>query len=184
MSSDLEGYTDVIWITGIWLFMGYFFMELGSNSKPLFGESTKAHQYWGERIFGNLLEQSIFFIVSLWIHAIFSSKDDAATLGYTWLAFRALYPWVWMWNGRFKVPDQLLITLPQYSIILYMMGSTMLQLKYNINVKDLSFGNKWYGVVLFGIFFNLVFGFCMLFTKFVIKPNFFKERVTNNPKPS
>ena len=156
------------------MLLSYLFMELGSHAK-LSKQSSKEHQLWGQRIFLNMHEQSTLFLVSLWCHAVFSSKEDAATLGYMWLACRAIYPWIWMWNGKFKIPDQILSTMPQYSFVLYMMGSTVLQYKYNFDVKE-KCGGLWMGVLAFCMLFNLAFVFCGIFSKFIIEPNFFIEK--------
>merc|ERR1712023_39298 len=45
-----------------------------------------------DRSVGNLLEQTPPFLLSLWLHALTASADDAAWLGWIWLLLRATYP--------------------------------------------------------------------------------------------
>ena len=64
-----------------------------------------------DRTVGNMCEQSVPFLLSLWMHAVFIDGRAAAKLGWAWLCFRALYPAVfgslWVFSS----------TLPRYSII-------------------------------------------------------------------
>ena len=45
-----------------------------------------------DRSVGNLLEQSLPFLLALWLNAFIVSPVDAAGLGWSWLFLRALYP--------------------------------------------------------------------------------------------
>ena len=45
-----------------------------------------------DRSVGNMLEQTPPFLISLWLHALMASADDAARLGWAWLLLRASYP--------------------------------------------------------------------------------------------
>ena len=66
-----------------------------------------------DRTVGNMMEQSLPFLVSLWLHAIFVDIGSAAQLGWIWLLFRAIYPVVFA-RG---VPLLFLSTVPGYSIL-------------------------------------------------------------------
>merc|ERR1711915_475241 len=67
----------------------------------------------GDRTAGNMLEQSLPFLVSLWLHALVVSPDTAAYYGWLWLAFRSFYPIVY----RLGVPFLFLSTAPGYVLI-------------------------------------------------------------------
>ena len=47
-----------------------------------------------DRTSGNMVEQAIPFLVSLWLHAVFVSPTGAAKLGWLWLLFRSIYPFL------------------------------------------------------------------------------------------
>ena len=64
------------------------------------------------RVVGNTLEQAPAFLLALWLHAAFVSCQGAATLGWWWVGFRCLYPFVW---GR--GPFIFISTMPGYTII-------------------------------------------------------------------
>ena len=64
------------------------------------------------RVVGNMLEQAPCFLLALWLHAAFVDCSGAATLGWVWIAFRCLYPFVW---GR--IPWIFCSTLPGYGVI-------------------------------------------------------------------
>lgn len=72
---------------------------------------------WADRSVGNLLEQLPPFFLSLISYALFVSANNAALLGWAWIGFRALYPFLF---GH--MPGLLLSTMPAYSIVWYMLG--------------------------------------------------------------
>ena len=45
-----------------------------------------------DRTVGNMLEQSMPFLTSIWLHAFTASPATAAWFGWVWLLLRALYP--------------------------------------------------------------------------------------------
>lgn len=45
-----------------------------------------------DRTSGNLIEQAIPFLTSLWLCAVFTNPQEAATIGWYYVLFRALYP--------------------------------------------------------------------------------------------
>jgi len=70
-----------------------------------------------DRTVGNYLEQLPPFLVSLWLYAFYVSAPGAESVGYAWLAARALYPFVFS-KG---VPYLFLSTFPAYGFIWYML---------------------------------------------------------------
>ena len=68
----------------------------------------------GERAFGNLHEQSIIFLVSLWMHALFVDVPTAAMLGWAWLGFRFSYVVIWSLTAGKIMPAILISTMPMY----------------------------------------------------------------------
>ena len=66
-----------------------------------------------DRTVGNLMEQSVPFLVSLLLSAAFGGNiDDTARLGWIYLAFRSLYPFVFS-RGLLVIVS----TLPNYLTI-------------------------------------------------------------------
>ena len=125
-------YKDPIKVTVSFLGLYYAFLSLQSFSKFYIfnkakteskGEkvnfakikygSTDRIALMGDRSVGNLLEQSVPFLTSLWLHAVFVSPQSAATLGWAYLGFRSIYPVVF-YKG---LPYLFLSTIPGYAII-------------------------------------------------------------------
>jgi uncharacterized MAPEG superfamily protein len=83
-----------------------------SLSKIKYG-STDRLALTSDRTVGNLMEQSIPFLLGLWLCAVVESPDYAATIGWYWLISRAMYPFVFYYG----IPYLLLSTLPGYAFI-------------------------------------------------------------------
>merc|ERR1711953_1532974 len=82
---DAAPLAPVILVTSAWGLMYYAFMQLGpASGMGGYGESQKT---WGSRTFGNLQEQSIIFIVALWLYGLFMDAGEAAHMGWAYLAF-------------------------------------------------------------------------------------------------
>ena len=130
----------------------------------------------GARAFGNLHEQSIVFLVSLWVHALFEDVDGAAKLGSVYLGLRALYPVVWTLCGGFDMKI-LVTTMPQYGIILWMLGTTVAKASFGTDLKALAMGSDAVGCAAMTALFFAQFNIdCM-----VIHPicaGFFSEEKT------
>lgn len=86
------------------------------NRRLAGGYSDKQIQM-GERAFGNLHEQSIIFLVSLWMHALFVDASSAASLGWAWLYFRLGYVVIWGLTAGKIMPAILISTMPMYGYI-------------------------------------------------------------------
>lgn len=69
-----------------------------------------------DRAVGNYLEQTPPFLVALWLHAAFVSPHRAACAGWTWIAARAVYPWVY----RLPFPGVFVSTMPAYACVFYL----------------------------------------------------------------
>jgi hypothetical protein len=85
---DAAPLAPVLLVTAAWAAMYYSFLQLGPSAR-LSGKG-EAQATMGARAFGNLHEQSDIFLVALWVHALFWSVADAATMGWAYLGFRAL----------------------------------------------------------------------------------------------
>ena len=83
-----------------------------SLSSIKYGKSGGLPVLRASRAAGNMLEQSIPFLVSLWLHAILVNTSDAANLGLLWLVIRSFYPLVF---GKGAL--LFLVTVPNYAII-------------------------------------------------------------------
>ena len=71
-----------------------------------------------DRSVGNMMEQAIPFLVSLWLHALVVGAPSAAQTGWLWIASRAIYPLVF----QMGLPYLFLSTIPGYLCILYMLS--------------------------------------------------------------
>lgn len=70
-----------------------------------------------QRTVGNLMEQAIPFLTSLWLHAVFVSPESAANIAWIYIITRAYYPIVFYLG----LPYILFSTLPGYSCIFYLL---------------------------------------------------------------
>ena len=86
--------------------------------------SGKGKMLTADRAVGNLLEQSLPFLLSMYMHAALVSSSQAATIGWIWLAFRSIYPFVY----PIAFPAIFVSTLPSYTCIIYMLGTAVLEL--------------------------------------------------------
>ena len=73
--------------------------KISKDKAPSFGDvkyggaaGTKFFALTADRTAGNMMEQSLPFLIALWLHGLFVSPIGAAKLGWCWLASRALYP--------------------------------------------------------------------------------------------
>ncbi len=71
----------------------------------------------GDRSVGNMLEQAIPFLGSLWLHAVFVDPVVAARYGWLYILFRSIYP-IGFYMG---LPYILCSTIPGYLIIFSLM---------------------------------------------------------------
>merc|ERR1712096_306098 len=120
-------------------------MQLGPSA-GMSGKS-EAQQTMGKRAFGNLHEQSIAFLVALWSHALFLDVDGAARMGWAYLALRAFYPVIWCLCGGFSM-KVLAVTMPMYGIVVWLMGTTVAQVNFGLDLKaTAAFGSDFVGCV-------------------------------------
>jgi len=82
-----------------------------------------------DRTVGNMLEQSVPFLMALWLNAAVNSPRSAAHLGWAWLALRACYPLAFhrkpLPGARFGVSSLSLITYPSYALICALLGGAV-----------------------------------------------------------
>lgn len=94
-----------------------FFQARRKDPKISFGKikysSTETTARVADRTAGNMMEQAIPFLVSLWLCAIFESPTYASRLGWLWLLFRSFYPFVFagIWLPASTVPGYVFISL-------------------------------------------------------------------------
>ena len=84
-----------------------------------------------DRSVGNMLEQTPSFLVSLWLHALIGSADEAAWLGWVWLFLRASYPLafahpsmspaLWGVQRRIGISWISFVTWPSYMVVWYLL---------------------------------------------------------------
>merc|ERR1711998_438978 len=111
---ELEPVKDVVLVTCGWAVMYYVFMQMGPATKQSGGGPKRSNAM--SRIFGNLHEQSIIFLVSMWMMALFVDADRAASIGKAYLGFRLLYPMIVIGCGGNILPAIFLSPMPQYGI--------------------------------------------------------------------
>ncbi len=170
--SDAALLAPVISVTGAWAVLYYLFMQLGPSA-ALTGKVAEQVE-WGRRAFGNLHEQSVIFLPALWMHALFTSVPEAAMMGWSYLAFRALYPILWAIGGGFG--SQVFIsTLPQYGIVIYMLAVPVVQVSFGVDLKAMAMGSNTIGcsigVAAFFALFQINANITQnIFKSFFIKP--------------
>ena len=102
-------------------------------------------------------EQAPLFLLSLWMFALVlpDGADRAATLGWTYLAFRALYPAIWLFIGGedgAPFPQMFISTFPQYAINFYMAFSVLMAYGQSEDTEDW-FKHDLVGVLVFTIIY-------------------------------
>ena len=70
-----------------------------------------------QRTVGNLMEQAIPFLTSLWLHAVFVSPESAANVAWIYIITRSYYPIVFYLG----LPYILFSTFPGYGCIFYLL---------------------------------------------------------------
>lgn len=87
---------------------------------------TSEGMYSVQRITGNTLEQMVPFLLSQWLYAAYVDAAGAATLGWLYVFFRALYGPLWAVYGEFTVLVEL-STNPAYSVIYLLVAGVALK---------------------------------------------------------
>jgi len=165
----LTGLEGPALINAAWVILAYNLMPLGptANGLGMGGKSMNdAQKRWGDRAFGNMIEQAPMFLSSLWLHALFVSSTVATQLGAIYLALRLCYPIIWaVWGGAKGVPFNpytwkvfgkfpviYYSTFPQYGIVFYMAFATVLKLAFGLSLNALVMNPLIAAPVGFGIF--------------------------------
>ena len=178
-----EVYGGVVMVSCAWIIMAYVFMPLGPIAGLV--KASEGQQKWcgpvvhissphpparrgkpshprrvcvcrGNRSFLNMQEQSVLFMASLWLYAVFCSASDATDLGIAYLVLRSMYPVLWMVLGGEGGPPpamSMVSTFPQYAINLFEVVSVVLKVGYAADLKEVFLGYKTLGVFVFNIAF-------------------------------
>jgi uncharacterized MAPEG superfamily protein len=139
----LRLFAPVIKVTGAYACLFFIFMCFQSFSKfYIFNEakkkakkddsekvslrqikynSTSGLGFISDRTFLNMLEQSPLFLMGLWMHAVFVSPESAATAGWLYIVFRAMYPIVFSMG----IPWLFVSTFTNYFVVWYLIGTTV-----------------------------------------------------------
>jgi hypothetical protein len=143
--ADITLFAPVVLVTAAWALLYYAFLwdqsatafvvlkdakkKAKAEGKPppsladvKYGRYSKsARVRAADRTVGNFLEQSPAFLVSLWLHSAFVSPVNASAFGWTWLGFRAVYPWAY----RLRFPGVFISTMPAYGCVFYLLGEVV-----------------------------------------------------------
>ena len=92
-------------------------VEKVSYGKIKYGQSNDKLSLTALRTVGNLMEQAIPFLTSLWLHAVFVSPEGAANVAWIYIITRSYYP-IAFYLG---MPYILFSTLPGYGCIFYLL---------------------------------------------------------------
>jgi uncharacterized MAPEG superfamily protein len=98
---------------GLQVAKNYYLQSLGDVTDPKKKKHAEKVTKTADRSVGNMLEQAMPFLVSLWLHASFVGPDSATNWGWYYLASRSIYPLAFYLG----VPYLLLSTLPGYFVI-------------------------------------------------------------------
>lgn len=132
MSLSQNQYSGVVQVTIAFLLMYYAFLfgqsfmkhkvfkELKkqdpsiSFGKVKYGQGIDRRCTAVDRAVGNTMEQAIPFLTTLWLCAVFGDPGEATALGWSYIFFRAFYPFVFYKGGIWL----LMSTVPGYLIII------------------------------------------------------------------
>mmetsp|Transcript_118719 Transcript_118719/g.206761 ORF Transcript_118719/g.206761 Transcript_118719/m.206761 type:complete len:185 (-) Transcript_118719:474-1028(-) len=149
----IEALQPVMLVTCAWYAVSAVFLQLAGSGNNLIKDATPLHKKWGDRTFGNLVEQSTPFLIGMWGHAVFVSPPKAAALGTAWVVIRLFYPVVWAATKEMPVA----ITMPNYAILIWMYAVTAAQLSCGIDLRSWVGGFDTIGCILCGALFMALF---------------------------
>lgn len=173
----VEMYGSVAMVQAAWTLMAYTIMPLGAAAS--LGGHSKGQANWGSRAFLNMMEQAPVFLSSLWMCAVFVSADVAATLGWAYLALRALYPLIWLFIGGeagCPIPIIFVSTFPQYGIVTYMALATLLKCDSGDDLSEYFNGSPLLGSLACGAVIYLAVMYMYMPLAGVIGKKFFKTK--------
>lgn len=78
--------------------------------------STDPEVIQADRSLGNYLEQLPVFLITLWLHALYVDAGVSTTLGWVYLAFRVLYPFLFKITPAGHTPTVLISTVPNCAL--------------------------------------------------------------------
>ena len=82
--------------------------------KVKYGQGIDLRCTTADRTVGNTMEQAVPFLTSLWLCAVFGDPGEAVSLGWTYILFRAIYPFVYFKGGIWLLAS----TVPGYLVII------------------------------------------------------------------
>jgi hypothetical protein len=141
-----DTYGSVALVSAVWVLFAYSQMPFGPIS-GMIGRSP-GHVQWGNRIFGNLNEQSVMFMVSMWLYAVFINAEAAALNGWVYLGFRTLYPTLWLLKGGEAGPPFPLIfvsTFSAYGVNVWHTASIVAKFGLGVDLLDVFMGSTAVG---------------------------------------
>mmetsp|Transcript_24823 Transcript_24823/g.78167 ORF Transcript_24823/g.78167 Transcript_24823/m.78167 type:complete len:193 (+) Transcript_24823:87-665(+) len=112
---------------------------------------SDSYKYYLDRVFGNLIEQTIVFLVAMWVYAASVDPVDASALGWFWLCLRV--GWIIIWGGAASPkppPTIAMATMPQYITVNYMLWTPALWnglFGFELKLKE-TFGGQWWSLIL------------------------------------
>lgn len=140
--ADPALYTGPILVTALYLGLWYSLLfGLQSRTKYRLKAEYAARGQEFDRYFGqdpqmlaadraviNTQEQMVPFLVSMWLHAVFVSPDQAAVLGLVYTLLRAAYPFL-LGGSVSKAQSKrvFLATGPSYAIVFFLLGRSVFE---------------------------------------------------------
>lgn len=100
------------------------YLARGKEFDRYFGQDEE--MLAADRAVINTQEQMVPFLTAMWLHAIFVSSPLATWLGVIYVVLRSFYPLL-LGRKLSKIQSKrvYLVTLPCYSIVFYLMGTTV-----------------------------------------------------------
>jgi hypothetical protein len=119
-------------VTCVFMIMWYIFLghQVGLNGKP--GEVAKQAKFIADRSVANTLEQSIPFLVTMWMEAFFVNPKTAWVLGTFYVIMRYLYPVMYSMYGEFTVMVEL-STQANYVVIYYFLIAVFIKCVWGVD---------------------------------------------------
>jgi len=166
----IEALQPVMLVTCAWYAVSVVFLQLAGSGNNMVKDATPCHKQWGDRTFGNLMEQSPAFLVLMWSHAVVVCPHSATALGTAWLAIRCFYPVVY---AATKVIP-FVVTMPNYGILAWMFAITAAKLILGADLRDHVGGHDALGCLLGGACFLVVFSGVVLPLQRVLQRTVFR----------
>jgi len=124
MQAVLDACSSSVVVTVAWCIMYYNYIgtavlgTFGNSMFEMFTDEDVTDKYGpiASRFSGNMMEQSLPFLLGLWMYTLFVDYNQAKWLGITYLVARGLYPLMYIVNGKFTHWFEFL-TQPGYGVV-------------------------------------------------------------------